>query len=149
MANQLPWEMHSNMGNIIYVTESLFSLVLSRLTQKPFSCFITCSNFQTYRTDCFDGKKFYLGSKIPKSFVYFLSFFPVFLFTYPLDNLCLNRLTSDWPFPLGAGMSEGEGQGGQLPPPHCVFKWILRGHLKPTPNAIISNMFEVISIKFW
>ena len=20
---------------------------------------------------------------------------------------------------------------------HCVFKWILRGHLKPTPNATI------------
>ena len=34
-------------------------------------------------------------------------------------------------------------------PGHFVFKCILRGHLKPTPNAIISNMFEVISIKFW
>ena len=34
-------------------------------------------------------------------------------------------------------------------PSHCVFKWILCGHLKPTPNAIIINMFEVISIKFW
>ena len=33
--------------------------------------------------------------------------------------------------------------------PHCVFKWILRGHLMPTPNATISVMFEVISIKFW
>ena len=32
---------------------------------------------------------------------------------------------------------------------HCVFKWILRGHLKPTPNATISIMFEFISIKFW
>jgi hypothetical protein len=34
-------------------------------------------------------------------------------------------------------------------PPHCVFKWILRGHFKPTPNAIIINMFEVISITYW
>jgi hypothetical protein len=24
-----------------------------------------------------------------------------------------------------------------LPPPHCVFKWILRGHLKPPPSATI------------
>ena len=32
---------------------------------------------------------------------------------------------------------------------HCVFKWILRRHLKPTANATISIMFEVISIKFW
>ena len=38
---------------------------------------------------------------------------------------------------------------GFKPHPHCVFKWILRGHLKPTPNATISNMFEVISTKFW
>ena len=38
---------------------------------------------------------------------------------------------------------EEEGGG------HCVFKWILRGHLKPTPDAAISIMFEVISIKFW
>ena len=26
---------------------------------------------------------------------------------------------------------------------HCVFKWILRGHLKPTPSATIKIMFEV------
>ena len=32
---------------------------------------------------------------------------------------------------------------------HYVFKWILRVHLKPTPNATISFMFEVNSIKFW
>ena len=31
-------------------------------------------------------------------------------------------------------------------PGHCVFKWILRGHLKPPPKA---TTFEVISIKFW
>ena len=31
---------------------------------------------------------------------------------------------------------------GFKPHPHCVFKWILRGHLKPTPNATISNMFD-------
>ena len=51
------------------------------------------------------------------------------------------------------GPLERGGQGGNRhnppPPPHCVFKWILRGHLKPTPNAIISIMFEVISIKVW
>ena len=23
------------------------------------------------------------------------------------------------------------------PPPHCVFKWTLRGHFKPTTNATI------------
>ena len=38
---------------------------------------------------------------------------------------------------------QGEGGG------HCVFKWILRGHLNPTPRATIEIMFEVISIKFW
>ena len=32
---------------------------------------------------------------------------------------------------------------------HCVFKWILRGHFKSTPNATILIMFEVISVKFW
>ena len=32
---------------------------------------------------------------------------------------------------LTAGMAEAGGPG------HCVFKWILRGHLKPTPNATI------------
>ena len=32
---------------------------------------------------------------------------------------------------------------------HCVFKWILRRHLKPRPSATILIMFEVISIKFW
>ena len=28
------------------------------------------------------------------------------------------------------------GEGAIVPPPpHCVFKWILRGHLKPPPSA--------------
>ena len=31
----------------------------------------------------------------------------------------------------------------------CVFKWILRGHFKPTPNATIQIMFVGISIIFW
>ena len=35
-----------------------------------------------------------------------------------------------------------------LPTGHCVFKWILRRHLKPTPSATIYIMFEVISINF-
>ena len=32
-----------------------------------------------------------------------------------------------------AGLSDPGGQGA----PHYVFKWILRGHFKPTPNATI------------
>jgi hypothetical protein len=31
---------------------------------------------------------------------------------------------------------------------HCVLKWILRGHFKPTPFATMVIMFEVISIYF-
>ena len=41
-----------------------------------------------------------------------------------------------------AAQSQAGGGG------HCVFKWILRGHLKPPPSARMYIMFEVISIKF-
>ena len=30
---------------------------------------------------------------------------------------------------------------------HCVFKWILFGHLKPPPSLTIKIMFEVIYVK--
>ena len=33
-------------------------------------------------------------------------------------------------------VATGGGLDGR-PPPHCVLKWILRGHLKPTPSATI------------
>ena len=49
---------------------------------------------------------------------------------------CFELLNSNW------------HEAGHFPPPHCVFEWILRGHLKPTPNATIRNMFEVISFKY-
>ena len=39
----------------------------------------------------------------------------------------------------------GWGGGGR----HCVFKWVLRGHLKPTPGATIEIMFEVNTVNFW
>ena len=32
---------------------------------------------------------------------------------------------------------------------HCVFKWILRRHFKPTLGAAVQIMSEVISLNSW
>ena len=55
-----------------------------------------------------------------------------------VGRVCFSKPTRN----LGVKLTLFQPGGG-----HCVFKWILRGHLKPTP--IIINMFEVIFIKFW
>ena len=36
-----------------------------------------------------------------------------------------------------SGRNQNGGFGRSLGGGHCVFKWILRGHLKPTPTATI------------